>query len=96
LIAIVKQEVFTFCKMSESEPIFEHIHSKFAKSGNIILKNNYFQQKFNMGYQKTQNFMLILNSFKWAQATVLFFRILHFLTMLFDVFSDFALFDNAF
>jgi hypothetical protein len=56
---------------------------KFAKNANMTL--NIFKKKISMGYQKTQNFMLI-HSLKWAKKSsekavgeFWVFRILHFL-----------------
>jgi hypothetical protein len=51
LIAIGKQDVFTFCKMFENVPVFKNMHSKLAKCANIIPKN-YFQQNSTYGIKK--------------------------------------------
>jgi hypothetical protein len=40
-------------------PFFEHMRSKYAKDAKD--PNNFWVTKVSMGYQKTQNFMLIPN-----------------------------------
>ncbi len=60
--------VFTFSKKFETVLFFAHMHLKFAKGSN---KTNSLPYKFNYGYQKTQNLMLIKNSFKWFQKKLL-------------------------
>ncbi len=47
--------------MFENVQFFSHLHLKYAKSA-IITKKNFFKN-INMGFKKTQNFMLISNSF---------------------------------
>ncbi len=50
--------------MSENEPFFQHKQPKFSKSANIFF---FHLNLYGVGYQKKQNFMLILNSLKRAQ-----------------------------
>jgi len=55
--------------MFENVSLFEHFHSMFKKSA--IINQHFFSiTKINMGYQKTQNFMLISNLLKWVQKNV--------------------------
>ncbi len=41
--------------------VFSHFHTKFAKS-TIMTQNNFFPDKYQYGYRKTQNLTLISNS----------------------------------
>jgi hypothetical protein len=60
-----KNNLIAFCKLFENDPFFKRLHKKCAKSANMTQKK--FSNKFSMGLLKTQNFMLIANSMKWAQ-----------------------------
>jgi hypothetical protein len=60
MIDIGKEKLFTFCKMFENVQFFSHLHFKNPKSA-IMTQNFFFLEKYQYGYQKTQNFMLISN-----------------------------------
>ena len=47
--------------MFENVQFFSHLHLKYAKSA-IMTQKIFFLKNIIMGIQKTQNFMLILNS----------------------------------
>ncbi len=49
LVSSVPDSRFTFCNMFENVPLFEHMHSKLAKSTNMIAKM--FYTNFIMGCQ---------------------------------------------
>jgi hypothetical protein len=61
MIDIGKKLLFTFCKMFENVQFFSHLHLKYAKSA-FMTQQNFFLEKYQYGYKKTQNFMLISNS----------------------------------
>jgi hypothetical protein len=52
MLELAKQSVFTFCKMSETVPFFEHMDSKFAKSVNMM-PNNFSLINIVWGIKKT-------------------------------------------
>jgi hypothetical protein len=83
MIAIGKAKSFTSCKMSTNVLLFEHMHSKVAKSANMTKIGVWVRGT----YQKTQNLLMISNSLKWAQKnnTDFAFQILHFFAMFFPI-----------
>ena len=46
--------------MFKNVQFFSHLHLKYAKSA--VMTQTFFLEKYQYGYQKTQNFMLISNS----------------------------------
>jgi hypothetical protein len=75
----IGKKILFFCKMFENVQFFSHLHLKYRKSAIISYDpTNFF--KYQYGYQKTQNFMLISNSLMPAFKSRIVFWIYSFFT----------------